>query len=604
MNTSQAVVGVENDGTRVWKYVFCQWKDIVKSKEQMRRCFKRGEVAVNGVAAEVTRILATGDVVQINFDSLAAHESIYGREKLDVRYEDDYLAVIVKPAGKTMVAFGYMLPFSLRPTGSAEYTEGQIQSTGALETATEEQGDEDEVESFVALSNISPTPTPTPGQQHRLPCAVHLLEKASNGLVLVAKTLDMRSTLIQMHNERMIRRTFRVICHGAWAPGPSTHSDDSLDAVYPAVLDVECIGAIQVVSITPSNEATSISTLDISPHSPYMGVNVRRYFMSIQHPVVGDSGNTKPLKANRKKGLMSALVKVEFVHPRLGTPVVICLDEPAKFEQLRIREQRASLRRQENDMEELKKGGLDPISTYDRTTNQPIAYMVGEKDFFGMRFKVSPSTLIPRSSTETLVHAAIDVAQGRSVKILDVGTGCGCLLLSLLNSIPSATGVGVDISQEALEVAKVNSALHSLEHRARFQVGDLGSLETRPEFLRSFDVLVCNPPYLDSSKAAKLTKTFACTEYEPPVALFASNEGYAAYELLAASLLRDLRGQGPRYVMGKGAHIILEIGSGMGQRVRDIFKFLSFECALKDKQGSERCLVFAVTEPCADVVSK
>lgn len=219
-----------------------------------------------------------------------------------------------------------------------------------------------------------------------------------------------------------------------------------------------------------------------------------------------------------------------------------------------------------------------------------------------MRFKVSPATLIPRSSTETLVHAAIATARG-SVKILDVGTGSGCVLLALLNSLPSSTGVGVDISQEALEVAKSNRALHGLDDRARFQEGDLGCLESSPELLQSFDILVCNPPYLDSSKVAKLTKAYAGTEYEPSVALFADNEGYGAYELLAASLLRDLRAPGSHHIMGKGGRVILEIGSGMGQRVQDIFQFLHFECALKDKQDSDRCLVFAVPESSANMVS-
>lgn len=125
-------------------------------------------------------------MVQINFDSLAAHESIYGREKLDVRYEDDDLAVVVKPAGKTMVAVGYMLPFSLHPTGSTDSAQEEAHSTGGHETITTEDGehsgddgDDGDDEDFHLHPNISPTL----GQQQRFPCAVHGLEKASNGLV-------------------------------------------------------------------------------------------------------------------------------------------------------------------------------------------------------------------------------------------------------------------------------------------------------------------------------------------------------------------------------------------------------------------------------------
>ncbi|KAF9351195.1 hypothetical protein BGX26_010744 [Mortierella sp. AD094] len=621
MKALESLVKQEDNGIRVWKFVLIQWKSIVKSREQMRRCFKRGEVIVNGTVAEVTKILATNDLVQIKFDSLAAHESIYGREKLDVRYEDGFLAIVVKPSGMTMVTLGFMLPYSLcseadkmtlEPISGTQ--EGEEECLSAEDGCGENDSQDDEDDGLNISSNISPTL----GQQNRLPCAVHGLEKASNGLVIVAKTSDIRASLLLMHKEGEIRRTFRVICHGAWAGGEVTTKESEHDRrssiiVDSTALDADCIDAINVAMVTSSNEAGSLSTLDIVPRSPSMGVNIRRYLMSLQHPVVGDSGNTKSLKANRNKGLQSALVKVEFIHPKLGIPVFASLEEPGKFEQLRNREQKACLRRQANDLEELKKGGLDPLSSiYDRSTERPIAYMVGEKvslfeapnfkwyqcwkaikDFCGMRFKVSPATLIPRSSTETLVEAAIALAQDRAVKILDVGTGSGCLLLALLQSLPSATGLGVDISQEALEVAHTNSALHGLASRASFSIGDLGELDSSRNLLQSFDLLVCNPPYLDASKATKLTRLYAGTEYEPPVALFAEKEGYGAYELLGACLLRDLKATGSNRVMARNGHVVLEIGTGMGQRVRAIFWFLRLEAALKDKQGSERCLVFA-----------
>ncbi|KAF9108744.1 hypothetical protein BGX27_008244 [Mortierella sp. AM989] len=604
MKALESLVKQEDNGIRVWKFVLIQWKSIVKSREQMRRCFKRREVSVNGAVAEITKILAANDLVQIKFDSVAAHESRYGREKLDLRYEDNYLAVVVKPSGMTMVTLGFMLPYSLC-LEEDNMSPRQNLSTGTLEQEPlimedgcgESDTQDDEDGGFDVLSNVSPAL----GQQSRFPCAVHGLEKASNGLVLVAKTAETHALLLQMHRDREIRRTFRVICHGDWTNGKvATPMDSEYGGQNPilkdsAALDTECIETINVVMVTSSNEAGSLSTLDVVPHSPSMGVNIRRYLMSMKHPVVGDSGNTKPLKANRNKGLQSALVKVEFIHPRSGLPVSLSLEEPAKFEQIRNREQKACLQRQANDLDELKKGGLDPVSsTYDRQTELPIAYMVGEKDFCGMRFKVSSATLIPRSSTETLVQGAIAFAQHHSIKILDVGTGSGCLLLALLKSLPSAVGFGVDISQEALEIARTNSALHGLDSQATFRIGDLGELDGSLDLLQSFDLLVCNPPYLDASKSTKLTKLYAGTEFEPPVALFADSEGYGAYELLATCLLRDLKAPGSNHVMARDGYIILEIGTGMGQRVRDIFWFLHFESAVKDRQGSERCLVFSI----------
>ncbi|KAI1312253.1 hypothetical protein EDD11_003010 [Mortierella claussenii] len=632
MKTLQAQVRQEDSGIRVWRFVLAQWKATVKSREQMRQCFKRGEVFVNGAVAEVTRVLATGDLVLIRYNEHAAHEAVYGREKLAVLYEDEDLAVVVKPSGKTMVAVGFMLPFSLSPSALMG-DEAEQQPKGPQDMERDEQGasvedslgpvDADDDEDDGRDSDQSDIPiniSPTLGQQHRFPCAIHGLEKASSGLILVAKTPEMRSALLQMHRDGDIRKTFRVICHGAWMRSGADMADSTMELsnVYDAdsiiPLDLEGLGAeymdvVRVVKVSLSNEAGHLSTLDISPRSPAMGINVRRYMMSIQHPVVGDSGNTKPLKANRNKGLLSALIKVEFVHPKLGTRVLTDMAEPDKFEQLRIREQKAHVRRLASDQEELMKGGLDPISTYDRASDQPIAYMVGEKDFYGMRFKVSPATLIPRSSTETLVQAAIAFAQDRPVKILDVGTGSGCLLLAILSKLSAAVGVGIDISERALDVARMNSLLHGLDGRASFQPGDLGKLESLPEVLQPFDVLVCNPPYLDSSKAIKLTKLFTGTAYEPPEALFATNEGYGAYELLGACLLRDLSAPDHHRVVTKNGCVILEIGAGMGMRVREIFSFLRFERALKDKQDSERCLVFTVPSslivpPCVDVRTK
>ncbi|KAF9915150.1 hypothetical protein BX616_006796 [Lobosporangium transversale] len=640
MRSFQAQVKQEDNGTRVWKFVLAQWKTVVKSREQMRRCFKRGEVSVNGVVAEVTRILVTGDLVQIKFDAQAAHESVYGKEKLEICYEDNDLAVIIKPSGKTMVAVGFMLPFSLTPSINAEPGNGEekmdenksqlkmdatstvlleLDKQGTSPTSNEDEwtspehdlgqenelsdDDSDEFAAFDVPSNISPTL----GQQNCLPCAIHGVEKASNGLVLIAKTAEMRSTLMQMHNSGKITRTFRVICHGGWSRDgaqeiendmqhPLVYDEGSMIPVNPGFLDAKCIESIRVVKVTPSNEAGSLSTLDVVLRSPFLGVNVRRYLMSAHHPVIGDSGNTKPLKANRNKGLLSCLAKVEFIHPNLNIPITVHLEEPVKFEQLRIREQKACLRRQANDLAELKKGGLELTQTYSRASELPIAYLVGEKDFCDMRFKVSPSTLIPRASTETLVHTAISLAKDRSIKILDVGTGSGCLLLALLKNLPTSIGVGIDISQEALEIAQINCQMHGLTNRALFEIGDLGQLDSTPSLFKSFDLLVCNPPYLDSSKAEKLKKLFDGTEHEPPIALFASSEGYGAYELLAASLFRNLCTPAERRVMADGAHVILEIGSGMGQRVRELFKFLRFVESFRDKQDSERCLVFALPE--------
>lgn len=218
----------------------------------------------------------------------------------------------------------------------------------------------------------------------------------------------MRTTLLKMFLSGEIHRTFRTICHGAWIqprPAPTsdqdqqhqqqipstttsnTPADSLLDAgslvpIDPTFEDASCIQSIKVVQLSHSNEAGHLSTLEIQPSKGFAGVNIRRYLMSAGHPMVGDSGNTRPLKANRNKGLMTALIKMEFLHPtKQGETVIVTMEEPGKFEQLRIREQKARQKRKADEKEELRRGGLEETvgENYDRNADLPIAYMIGEK---------------------------------------------------------------------------------------------------------------------------------------------------------------------------------------------------------------------------------
>lgn len=136
---------------------------------------------VNGELAEVTRILATNDLVQLRFDVRAAHKSVYGREKLSVRYEDEELAVVVKPSGRTMVSFGFMLPYSLQASSTHvdQETHGLDEEELLIEDDEEAaEGADNDDDDFEIPVNISPAV----GIQ-RVPCAIHGLEKAANGLV-------------------------------------------------------------------------------------------------------------------------------------------------------------------------------------------------------------------------------------------------------------------------------------------------------------------------------------------------------------------------------------------------------------------------------------
>ncbi|KAF9972734.1 hypothetical protein BGZ73_004070 [Actinomortierella ambigua] len=630
----------KHNGMRIWKIALVQWKTIVQSREQLRRSFKRGEITLNGIVAHETQTVSTGDKLLLRFNKRAAHESIYGREKLTVLLEDNELAIVLKPSGMTMMKFGFMLPYSLKSDSIADKEQQGIKPelSGrnsadsddeemldlALSMAAADEGDDNggrrrhlqsmaDEDDFDKITNTDATLS-----KQRVPCAVHGTEKASNGLILVAKTHAMRQKLIQLQDSGGIKRLFRIICHGAFKK-PTDDITQTADACsmyfqqnetipidYEAQ-DTSGFQQLRVVILTPSNTSGYVTTLDALVHSPAMGIHLRRYFMSIRHPVVGNSSNTRPLKANRDKGLCVALINVEFRHPSTGALVNISIEEPKKFEALREREEKAFNNRKRQDMEELQKGGLELAEEYNRQTEKPIAYLVGEKEFCGIRFNVTPATLIPRSSTETLVNATLALVEEQQtqggIRILDVGTGSGCLLLTLLTKLDKSTGMGIDISPEALAVADINRGRHGMVQRASFAVGDLAKLEETPNVHQQFDFLVCNPPYLDSSKSARLTKSFEGTQYEPSVALFAEQSGYGAYELLAASLRRDVEtlralddDTSPKpTIMAPTGHVVLEIGSGMGPRVREIFSFLRFVRAFKDQQSTERCLVFAIS---------
>ncbi|KAG0260270.1 hypothetical protein DFQ27_003627 [Actinomortierella ambigua] len=418
----------KDNGVRIWKFALTHWKPIVQSREQLRRCFKRGEITLNGNVAHETQIVSTGDTLVLRFNKRAAHESIYGREKLDVLLEDDELAIVLKPSGKTMMQFGFMLPYSLKPSplagkdqqeampdisvpdntdqeddemldqgleAAAAEDKDDGDDNGSSRQHTQNEGGEDDCDEITSLDPTS--------RKHRVPCPIQGIEKASNGLILVAKTHAMRQKLTQLQNCGGIQRLFRIVCHGAFEKtldGTSQMADEcpghyQPNETIPIIRELQDTSGIQylrVVSLTPSNTSGYITTLDAGVQSPTMGIHLRRYFMSTQHPVIGNSSNTRPLKANRDKGLCVALIKVGFHHPSTGALVEAEIKEPKKFEALREREQKAFNNRKQQDMEELQKGGLELAEEYSRKDEKPIAYLVGEKDFFNIRFKGWAST--------------------------------------------------------------------------------------------------------------------------------------------------------------------------------------------------------------------
>lgn len=157
---------------------------------------------------------------------------------------------------------------------------------------------------------------------------------------------------------------------------------------------------------------------------------------------------------------------------------------------------------------------------------EPVAYLLGHKEFFGMDFIVDRRVLIPRPETEHLVEWVLEYLQGSGIpqpRILDVGTGSGCIALSIVKNFPAARVTGVDISREALEVASLNAQRHNLTSRAEFFVSDLLAAVQHP-----FDIIVANLPYIGEKRFSFVSKS--ARDYEPHVALFGGEDGLGLYD--------------------------------------------------------------------------
>jgi release factor glutamine methyltransferase len=210
-----------------------------------------------------------------------------------------------------------------------------------------------------------------------------------------------------------------------------------------------------------------------------------------------------------------------------------------------------------------------------RLAGEPIAYLTGRRSFWTIELEVGPGVLIPRPDSETLIAAACEHFTGTSgpARILDLGTGPGTLLLAALDQWPSASGIGVDRSELALEYARRN-AQRVAPGRAELRVGNWGEgVDDR------FDLILCNPPYI--SESAELGRGVA--EHEPPEALFAGADGLDAYRELAPQFSR---------LLATGGAAIVEIGFDQGESAAAILTVTGLESrVVRDLAGHDRALV-------------
>jgi release factor glutamine methyltransferase len=212
-----------------------------------------------------------------------------------------------------------------------------------------------------------------------------------------------------------------------------------------------------------------------------------------------------------------------------------------------------------------------------RARGEPLAYLVGEKEFWSLALRVTPAVLIPRPDSETVVEAALAaLPSGPAARILDLGTGSGCLLLAILSERPRVFGIGVDLSPAALDVARANAGQLGLASRTGFLASNWDAA-----LAGSFDLIVSNPPYIRTDDLAALPR--GIREYEPRRALAGGSDGLDAFRAIVGGASRLLR---------RGGWLGLEVGAGQADAVVAMLRAAGFVDLDKrrDLAGIDRCV--------------
>jgi release factor glutamine methyltransferase len=212
-----------------------------------------------------------------------------------------------------------------------------------------------------------------------------------------------------------------------------------------------------------------------------------------------------------------------------------------------------------------------------RSQKEPIAYILEEKEFWNKSFFVSSDTLIPRPETELLVEKLIEIFKDKQISILDIGTGSGCILISLLGELINSRGVGIDISKKALVVAKKNAKKHKISNNIKFVYKSLNH-----KICQKFDLIVSNPPYIESNQIEYLMEDVK--NFEPRIALDGGNDGL---DLIKKVIYKT------DYILKYKGMLALEIGNEQFKKVSEILIKKNFKIVhiIKDFKDNVRCII-------------
>jgi release factor glutamine methyltransferase len=213
-----------------------------------------------------------------------------------------------------------------------------------------------------------------------------------------------------------------------------------------------------------------------------------------------------------------------------------------------------------------------------RLSHEPVARIIGEREFWGLPFRLSPETLVPRPDTETLVETALDLLPDRQapLRLVDFGTGSGCILVALLHELPLAVGLGVDLSYGALVTARANARGNRVGNRCHFALSRWAEAVSGP-----FDLIVSNPPYIASGVIPTLERDVR--EHDPPLALDGGPDGLEPYRILLREAERLLSPRGL---------LVVEIGYDQAEAVSGLAALSGLETLriAHDLSGNPRCV--------------
>ena len=212
-----------------------------------------------------------------------------------------------------------------------------------------------------------------------------------------------------------------------------------------------------------------------------------------------------------------------------------------------------------------------------RINREPVAYIIGKKEFWSQDFTVNQATLVPRPETELLIYKVVDFFKNKRINVLDIGTGSGCILLSILKELDFSRGVGIDISTKAIKTAQINSKNLNLFHQSKFKVFDISKFN-----VGKYDLIVSNPPYIPSKDIKNLSKDII--NYEPLVAL---NGGLDGLDLIRKVIYKSSR------LLKKNGLLAIEIGFNQYLKVSSLlkqygFREMSRQC---DYNHNVRCII-------------